>query len=154
MFGYPRPMIPAGLLHTLFDIREGAGHYDEDNGGQWVQDKPSVEVPFQGVVMPINNEDWQNDVTGTYTVNSQKLYTNSHALRPGQQVRDTTDGTVYLVKQELQHNPVHPMRRYVIEAKGEAGNDGKCDGCKFYDSCTECDCQGPCKLSGTPGNPE
>lgn len=120
MFGYPRPMIPAGLLHNLIDIQPGTGHYDADNGGQWVQDTPPVEVTFKGVVLPINNEDWQQDTTGTYTVNSQKLYTNGHSLRPGQQVRDTIDGTVYTVKQELQHNSLHSMRRYVIEAKGEA----------------------------------
>jgi len=120
MFGYPRPMIPAGLLHDLIDIQPGTGHYDADNGGQWVQDTPPVEVTFKGVVLPINNEDWQQDTTGTYTVNSQKLYTNGHSLRPGQQVRDTIDGTVYTVKQELQHNSLHSMRRYVIEAKGEA----------------------------------
>jgi hypothetical protein len=115
-------MIPAGLMHELIDIQPRKGHHDEANGGQWVYDEPPQDVPFQGVVMPVNNEDWQHDAAGTYTVNSQKLYTNGHALRPGQQVRDTTDGTVYTVKQELQHNPIHLARRYVIEAKGKAAS--------------------------------
>ena len=43
-----------------------------------------IETPFQGIVMPLNNEDLQYADSGTYTVNAQKVYTNgSHPPRGG-----------------------------------------------------------------------
>ncbi|MDR1465438.1 MAG: hypothetical protein LBJ11_09095 [Oscillospiraceae bacterium] len=118
-FPTPTPLIPAGLLHDIIDVRPGDGYYDMNNGGQWVQGA-ATEATFSGIILPIDNEDLQYNPAGTFTVNSQKLYTNGHSLRPGQTVRDTLDGTTYTVKQELRHTPLHPMKRYVVETAGEA----------------------------------
>ena len=97
---YAKPTIPLGLLHDIEELEPG-GSYDQANGGQWKPTKPTSNT-FKGVVMPVNNEDLQYAIAGTYTQNSQKLYTNGHSLTVGQQVRDTFDGQVYTVKQLLQ----------------------------------------------------
>lgn len=34
-FKMAQPMIPGGLLHTMYEVQAG-GHYDQDKGGQWV----------------------------------------------------------------------------------------------------------------------
>ena len=34
--------------------------------------------------------------------------------------RDGVDGQIYTVKQELTHGPVHSMKRYMVEKKGES----------------------------------
>lgn len=116
MFKYAKPTIPLGLLHDIEELEPG-GSYDQANGGQWKPTKPTSKT-FKGVVMPVNNEDLQYAIAGTYTQNSQRLYTNGHSLTVGQQVRDTFDGQVYTVKQELTHGPIHPLKRYVVEKKG------------------------------------
>ena len=77
-----------------------------------------VETKFQGVVMPLNNEDLQYVDSGTYTLNSQKVYTNGYQLKVGAEFRDDYDGQVYTVKQELTHGPIHSMKRYMVERKG------------------------------------
>ena len=38
----------------------------------------------------------------------------------GAQFRDGYDGQVYTVKQELTHGPVHSLKRYMVEKKGES----------------------------------
>ncbi len=111
------PRLPRRLLHDMFALRTEGGCHDPENGGQW---KPGavVETMFQGVVMPMNNEDLQYMDSGTYTVNVQKVYTNGYTLAVGAQFRDGYDGQVYTVKQELTHGPVHPLKRYAVEKKG------------------------------------
>ena len=92
------PQIPRSLLHSMYEVHTEGGGYDKEQGGQW---KPgtTVETAFQGVVMPLNNEDLQYIDSGSYTLNAQKIYT---------------------VKQELTHGPVHSMKRYMVEKKGES----------------------------------
>lgn len=58
--------------------------------------------------------------SGSYTLNAQKVYTNGHTLQVGAQFRDGFDGQIYTVKQELTHGPVHSMKRYMVEKKGES----------------------------------
>ena len=113
------PKLPRHLLHTMYEMHTEGGGYDKENGGQWVPGE-TVETPFQGIVMPLNNEDLQYADSGTYTVNAQKVYTNGHTLRVGAQFRDGYDGQVYTVKQELTHGPVHSLKRYMVEKKGES----------------------------------
>ena len=60
------------------------------------------------------------DASGSYTLNAQKVYTNGHTLQVGAQFRDGFDGQIYTVKQELTHGPVHSMKRYMVEKKGES----------------------------------
>ncbi len=43
-----------------------------------------------------------------------------HTLQVGAQFRDGFDGQIYTVKQELTHGPVHSMKRYMVEKKGES----------------------------------
>ena len=117
-FGGAQPQIPAGLLHDMFEIQSG-GTFDQDNGGQWI---PGTDkrVKFKGVVLPVNDKDLIRDVAGTYTQYSEKIYTNGHSLQIGASVEDQ-DGSRYTVTQELGHNSLHPMKRYLVERKGEAG---------------------------------
>ena len=71
------PQIPRSLLHSMYEVHTEGGGYDKEQGGQW---KPgtTVETAFQGVVMPLNNEDLQYIDSGSYTLNAQKVYTNGH----------------------------------------------------------------------------
>ena len=49
-------------------------------------------------------------------IGSSVVYT----LQVGAQFRDGFDGQIYTVKQELTHGPVHSMKRYMVEKKGES----------------------------------
>lgn len=70
--------------------------------------------------MPLSNKDLKYLPEGTYTQNSQKLYTDSGVkIEPNQIIIDTFDGQRYTVKTELNHNSIHPMVRYIVE--GVAG---------------------------------
>ncbi len=111
------PKLPRSLLHDMYEVHTEGGGYSSENGGQWKAGE-TVETKFQGVVMPLNNEDLQYIDSGTYTLNCQKVYTNGHQLRVGAEFRDGYDGQTYTVKQELTHGPVHPMKRYMVEKKG------------------------------------
>ena len=90
------PQIPRSLLHSMYEVHTEGGGYDKEQGGQW---KPgtTVEIVFQGVVMPLNNEDLQYIDSGSYTLNAQKVYTNGHTLQVGAQFRDGFDGQIYTV---------------------------------------------------------
>lgn len=113
-FAYAQPQIPAGLMHEMYEIQSGV-EFKQNNGGQYIPGK-GKEEPFQGVVLPVNDKDLVRDAAGTYTHCTEKIYTNDHALRNGARVRDK-DGTIYTVVQELGHNSIHPMKRYLIERK-------------------------------------
>lgn len=115
---YAKPKIPRSLLHKIEEISP-SGSYAQANGGQWKPNTPAVNT-FYGCIMPVNNEDLQYAEAGTYTKNSMKLYTNGYAVGDGQMIRDTFDGQEYTVKQELTHGPVHSLKRYVVEKRGEA----------------------------------
>lgn len=108
------PRLPRALLHIL-TVYDRQFVRDPDNGGQY---KPceTVAATFWGIVMPLSNKDWKQLPEGSYTENSQKLYTDDPIeIKPGQIVRDTYDGQTYTVKTELSHNTIHPMRRYIVE---------------------------------------
>lgn len=117
MRSWKGPKLPRNLLHDMYEIHQEGGGYDRENGGQWQAGEP-VETKFSGIVMPLNNEDLQYLESGTYTVNAQKVYTNGYKLRVGAKFRDGYDNKLYTVKQELTHGPIHPMMRYMVEAKG------------------------------------
>lgn len=117
MRNWKGPKIPRSLLHDMYEVCAEGGYYDKENGGQWKPGDPK-ETKFQGVVMPLNNEDLQYMDSGTYTVNAQKVYTNGHTLCVGAEFRDGFDGQLYTVKQELTHGPIHPLKRYMVEKKG------------------------------------
>lgn len=111
------PQIPRHLLHEMYEVHTEGGGYDRDHGGQWTPGT-LVETKFQGVVMPLNNEDLQYIDSGTYTLNAQKVYTDGYTLLVGANFRDGFDGQTYTVKQELTHGPVHALKRYMVEKKG------------------------------------
>ncbi|RHT20998.1 hypothetical protein [Clostridium sp. AM33-3] len=113
-FAYAQPKIPDGLLHTMYEIQSGA-EFRQDNGGQYVPGK-ETRIPFKGIVMPVNDKDLIRDAAGTYTHCTEKIYTNGHSLQNGAKVMDA-DGTTYTIIQELGHNSIHPMKRYLIERK-------------------------------------
>lgn len=116
-FGSAQPMIPDGLLHEMYEIQSGSS-FNQKNGGQWVPGTDK-KVPFKGVVLPVNDKDLIRDMNGTFAQYSEKIYTNGHALQIGAQVEDF-DGTRYTVTQELGHNSLHPIKRYLAERKGAA----------------------------------
>ena len=131
LFKMAQPQIPGGLLHTMYELQSG-GKYDQDQGGQWVP-TPDQRTAFQGVVLPVSDVDLQEhwdtfrrevdlrrEITGTVTDRSEKIYTNGHALKVGAEVYDPDSDTTYTVTQELGHNSLHPLKRYLAEARGGA----------------------------------
>lgn len=118
MVNFAKPQLPAGLLHDM-TMTSTTVELDEENGGQFRPQQPTVTT-FKGIVMPMSNEDLQYLPEGTYTRNTQKLYTNGARVAVGAQFTDGFDGQTYTVTQELTHGPVHPMKRYAVEKKGVA----------------------------------
>ena len=119
MVNFAKPKIPLGLLHNMTLITPG-GSRDVANGGQWKPTLNPATASFKGVVMPLANEDLEYLPEGTYTKNTQKLYTNGERVEVGATFTDTYDSTTYTVTQELTHGPIHPMKRYLVEARGGA----------------------------------
>jgi hypothetical protein len=114
MLNFAKPQIPAGLLHDITRLAVTTTR-DIANGGQW-RPTASTSVTFKGVVLPLSNADWKQLPEGSYTQNSQKLYTDDPVeIRPGQLILDTYDGQRYTVKTELAHNTLHPLRRFIVE---------------------------------------
>lgn len=112
MMFYNTPRLPRALLHPLVAYETVS---EPGPGGQFRPVRKAVSV-FQGAVLPLSNKDWKLLPEGSYTQNSQKLYTDDPVtLKPGQTVRDTYDGQQYTVKIELAHNTIHPMIRYIVE---------------------------------------
>ena len=109
---YNTPRLPRPLLHPLVAYDKVS---EPGPAGQSRQVTKAVSA-FMGVVMPLSNKDWELLPEGSYTQNSQKLYTDDPvSLTPGQIVRDTFDGQRYTVKTMLAHNSIHPMLRYIVE---------------------------------------
>ena len=111
---YTIPKLPRALLHIL-TVSNRTFVRDVANGGQ---SRPHDEVvaSIWGAVLPLSNLDWKLLPEGTYTQNSQKLYTDDLVeIKPGQLIRDTYDGQQYTVLSELAHNTIHPMRRFIVE---------------------------------------
>lgn len=115
-FQYAQPMIPAGLLHEMFEIKSSDGSYDFENGGQWIPGKEE-KISFQGVILPIGSKDLERDFIGAYTKTTQKVYTNGYAMKVGTRIYDPQEDITYTVTQELGHNSIHPMKRYLIDSK-------------------------------------
>ena len=113
-FGGAQPMIPEVLLHTMHEIQSGS-RFDQANGGQWT---PGEErrIAFKGVVLPVSDKDLVRDTAGTYVKCTEKVYTNGKKKKHGAQIEDF-DGSRYTVTQELGHNSLHPIKRYLIERK-------------------------------------
>lgn len=111
---YASPKLPRALLHIL-TVSDRKFVRDTSNGGQSRPIEKNVKQ-FWGVVLPLGNLDWKQLPEGSYTQNTQKLYTDDPVdINPGQIIRDTYDGQQYTVKQELSHNSIHPMVRYLVE---------------------------------------
>lgn len=118
-FRMAQPTIPRGLMHTMYDLEAGS-KFDQAQGGQWVPGGATERTPFQGAVLPVSDKDLVREITGTMSDHSEKIYTNGYALRVGAQVLDPQTNITYTVTQELGHNSIHPMKRYLVEARGEA----------------------------------
>ena len=118
-FRMAQPTIPRGLMHTMYDLKAGS-KFDQAQGGQWVPGGATERTPFKGAVLPVSDKDLVREITGTMSDHSEKIYTNGYALRVGAQVLDPQTNITYTVTQELGHNSIHPMKRYLVEARGEA----------------------------------
>ena len=111
---YATPKLPRALLHIL-TVSDRKFVRDSAHGGQ---SKPVYETAatFWGIVLPLSNKDWKQLPEGSFTSNSQKLYTDDPVkIKPGQIIRDTFDGQIYTVTTELNHNSIHPMLRFLVE---------------------------------------
>lgn len=109
---YATPRLPRALLHilTVSDRKFVKGPAGQS------QPVENLVASFWGVVLPLTNLDMKYLPEGTYTQNSQKLYTDDPVdIRTGQIIRDTYDGQQYTVKQKLSHNSIHPMLRFLVE---------------------------------------
>lgn len=114
------PQIPPGFMHTMYQIIKTGAALDMENGGQMSaagEDRKS----FQGVILPVGNKDLVRADGGTMLNCTEKIYTNGHILEVGAKVYDPPSGNSYTITQELGHNSLHPMKRYLIERKGKAG---------------------------------
>ncbi len=108
------PRLPRALLHTLTFTKRTFIN-DPERGGQSIPIDEEV-TSFRGIVMPLSNKDWEQLPEGSFTQNSQKLYTDDPVkIEPGDIIQDSYDGQRYTVKCELSHNTIHPMRRYIVE---------------------------------------
>lgn len=116
MYGFAQPQIPDGLLHGMYEIEIEGGFMDRDNGGQWAPGKEKRSA-FRGVVLPVNDKDLIRDSGGTYTQCSEKVYTNGKVLAVGGRIYDPDNRAYYTVTQELGHNSIHPLKRYLIERR-------------------------------------
>lgn len=108
------PKLPRTLLHPLSVVNRTFVR-DPNRGGQ---SRPVDEVvtTFWGIVLPLSDKDWKQLPEGSYTYNSQKLYTDDQVrIEPGQIIKDTYDNRSYTVMTELSHNSIHPMLRYIVE---------------------------------------
>ena len=112
-----QPQIPAALLHKMHELESGAV-FSHEMGGQWIPGS-GKKTAFKGIVLPVTDKDLVRDVGGTITKDSVKIYTNGHSLAAGSRVEDD-DGSVYTITQELNHNALHPIKRYLAERKGKA----------------------------------
>ena len=112
------PRLPRALLHPLTVVNRTFVR-DPERGGQSRPVETAVKS-FYGVVLPLSNKDWKQLPEGTYTANSQKLYTDDPVeIEPGQIIKDSYDGQSYTVQTELSHNTIHPMHRYIVEGVGK-----------------------------------
>ena len=114
------PVLPASLLHDMVRIVPGGSY--SGKGKQWVPDLDPEKETFKGVVMPLSNEDLQRSDAGNFTKNTKKLYTNGATVAVGAQFTDTFDDKTYTVVQELEHGPIHTLKRYAVEAEGRASS--------------------------------
>jgi len=119
MTDFAKPAIPSNLLRDMEQIEPGGAH-DSEHGGQWKPALNPERTRFKGVVLPLSNKDLQYLPEGTYTRESQKLYTNSKRLMVGATFTDLYDGMTYTITTELTHGPLHPMKRYIVETRGGA----------------------------------
>lgn len=111
---FATPLLPRALLHQMTVVNRTFVR-DPSRGGQSRPVEETVAT-FWGVVLPISNKDWRQLPEGTYTSNSQKLYTDDQIeIEPGQVIIDSYDGQRYTVTTELSHNTIHPMHRFIVE---------------------------------------
>lgn len=123
LYKMSQPKIPLGLLHTMYDIRT-TGEYDQANGGQWKPGEPE-RIAFDGAVLPVSDKDLVREITGTVTDLTEKIYTNGYVLRVGASVFDPDTGNTYTVTQELGHNSIHPLKRYLVETRTKSSAKGR-----------------------------
>ncbi len=114
---FAAPMIPDAMMHDMYELIKTGGKYSAENGGQWIPGDERREK-FQGVIFPVNDKDLMYAEAGAYTQYSRKVYTNGYNLEVGGKIYDPQDGILYVVKQELGYNSIHPMKRYLIDSDG------------------------------------
>lgn len=69
---FAAPFLPNGLMETWTYTNYSDGDYDTN--GEYQPGNPNT-ISFNAVQMPLSNDDIKYDSSGTYTSESQKLYT-------------------------------------------------------------------------------
>ena len=114
------PMIPEGLLRPMHHLKPTQAPAF-GSGGKYVS-TPDERIPFRGRVMPVTNKDLMFAPEGLYTTESVKLYTHGYLLQANDVIEDSHDGAVYVITNILDHQDIHPLKRYVMKRKGGASN--------------------------------
>ena len=105
---FATPKLPGALLHILTVSNRTFVRAPAAGGQSRPVDEPVTS--FWGIVMPLSNLDLKRGPEGSYTYNSQKLYTDDTVeFRPGQIMLDHYDGQKYPVTQEHIHNSLPTM---------------------------------------------
>ncbi|UYO61812.1 hypothetical protein LNN31_13605 [Acetobacterium wieringae] len=94
------PKIPMLVMGTLSHVGYSDGHYDYDNGGEWV-DGNIVTTAFKGCVMPMSYQDMRYDTGGTYANDDRKLYT-YQSFKTGEKI--IHEGIEYAIQQNKDYS--------------------------------------------------
>jgi len=116
---FKTPKLPKGILTTIYKIDKTGGHFDYSQGGIWIEDS-EPKVPFEGRIMPLNQDDLKYDSGGTYTRQDRKLYTHD-SLTQGQEIEDINE-VRYTVDSELPYDDLSTFKRYYIKKVGASSD--------------------------------
>jgi hypothetical protein len=96
----PYAVLPTGIMQSLRKIVKTGGEYVTDGSYQ----KPTENrLVFQGAILPLSKSDMKFDVNGTYSEDTQKLYTYTKFIN-GQELFDR-DNNRWQVQNEADYNP-------------------------------------------------
>lgn len=96
------------------------GEIDYSRGGQWNK-TPEGRKEFRGVILPVGDKDLVRDNSGTYAHCTEKIFTNGNILAVGTRIYDPDTENIYTITQELGHDSLSAIKRYLVECVERAG---------------------------------
>ena len=76
-------------------IIEQEGHYDMENGGQYVEGKTEMIELIPAAVVPLSDDDLKFDEAGTYNDDSMKMYCYKYLEKSTKIKYEKNDGRIY-----------------------------------------------------------